>query len=197
MRRRAGCPGVFVHSDANLKRPAYQHDAAPSATNRTFAQINNWKDRRNASENPKTTHASIYGERRRRRDGWGARDRTWDRGIKTRCLTAWLRPKTLLQRAGDALLSPLLFQCNERRRRALIFPRCVAAFSAIYTAARRSIAQPGRAPSSGGGGRWFESSYSDQQRGSAESDALNLSKFNKISLECSSGQKVSRVRICL
>src|SRR5581483_1246398 len=25
-------------------------------------------------------------------DGWGARIRTWDRGTKTRCLTAWLRP---------------------------------------------------------------------------------------------------------
>src|SRR3954452_12700703 len=24
--------------------------------------------------------------------GWGARIRTWDRGTKTRCLTAWLRP---------------------------------------------------------------------------------------------------------
>ena len=27
------------------------------------------------------------------RDGWGARIRTWDRGTKTRCLTAWLRPR--------------------------------------------------------------------------------------------------------
>ena len=26
-------------------------------------------------------------------DGWGARIRTWDRGTKTRCLTAWLRPR--------------------------------------------------------------------------------------------------------
>src|SRR4029077_10135361 len=25
-------------------------------------------------------------------NGWGARIRTWDRGTKTRCLTAWLRP---------------------------------------------------------------------------------------------------------
>ena len=30
--------------------------------------------------------------------GWGARDRTWDHGIKTRCLTAWLRPN--VQAAG-------------------------------------------------------------------------------------------------
>ena len=27
-----------------------------------------------------------------RRGGWGARIRTWDRGTKTRCLTAWLHP---------------------------------------------------------------------------------------------------------
>ena len=27
--------------------------------------------------------------------GWGARDRTWDGGIKIRCLTAWLRPNNL------------------------------------------------------------------------------------------------------
>src|SRR5579871_437281 len=25
--------------------------------------------------------------------GWGARIRTWDHGTKTRCLTAWLRPR--------------------------------------------------------------------------------------------------------
>ena len=26
-------------------------------------------------------------------DGWGARIRTWDHGTKTRCLTAWPRPR--------------------------------------------------------------------------------------------------------
>src|SRR2546430_17287972 len=30
-----------------------------------------------------------------RRNGWGARIRTWDRGTKTRCLTTWLRPTTV------------------------------------------------------------------------------------------------------
>src|SRR4249919_832701 len=28
-----------------------------------------------------------------RHEGWGARIRTWDHGTKTRCLTAWLRPR--------------------------------------------------------------------------------------------------------
>src|SRR5262249_7809069 len=29
------------------------------------------------------------------RSGWGARIRTWDHGTKTRCLTAWLRPRAV------------------------------------------------------------------------------------------------------
>src|SRR5262245_35409931 len=29
------------------------------------------------------------------KSGWGARIRTWDHGTKTRCLTAWLRPRAL------------------------------------------------------------------------------------------------------
>ena len=33
-------------------------------------------------------------------DGWGARIRTWDRGTKTRCLTAWLRPTAAEYRRG-------------------------------------------------------------------------------------------------
>ena len=33
-------------------------------------------------------------------DGWGARIRTWDRGTKTRCLTAWLRPTGAEYRRG-------------------------------------------------------------------------------------------------
>src|SRR5262249_47794740 len=35
---------------------------------------------------------------------WGARIRTWDRGTKTRCLTAWLRPTAPEYREGSAAL---------------------------------------------------------------------------------------------
>ena len=41
-----------------------------------------------------TTAASV--DRSRTDDGWGARIRTWDRGTKTRCLTAWPRPTARL-----------------------------------------------------------------------------------------------------
>src|SRR5205823_4559471 len=33
---------------------------------------------------------------------WGARIRTWDRGTKTRCLTAWLRPRVRFSLAAVA-----------------------------------------------------------------------------------------------
>src|SRR3954451_14447546 len=34
--------------------------------------------------------------------GWGARIRTWDGGTKTRCLTAWLRPKASGRAGGES-----------------------------------------------------------------------------------------------
>src|SRR6186997_526182 len=42
---------------------------------------------------------------------------------------------------------------------------------------RRSVAQPGSAPASGAGGRWFESTHSDQLRQAREAMATRASFF--------------------
>lgn len=51
------------------------------------------------------------------KNGWGGWIRTNDHGIKTRCLTAWLRPKSvkliiMFRASKERLLSPMFANCN-------------------------------------------------------------------------------------
>ena len=90
-------------------------------------------------------------------------------GTKNRCLTTWRRPsRTGLARSRAAVCSPAFLpmqrprlQLSHHVHRPVLSRLHWAKALAISRASVRSIAQPGRAPSSGGGGRKFESCYSD------------------------------------
>ena len=77
-----------------------------------------------------------------RSDGWGARIRTWDRGTKTRCLTAWLRPTAAGDQSTDVPVEEE-DQCGDReqrdrrRSRAPSRPRARSARRARAAATRR------------------------------------------------------------
>ena len=60
-------------------------------------------------------------------NGWGARIRTWDRGTKTRCLTAWLRPTGAEAALGTPTRGAREEEDQARRSRAI-------AITAIATA---------------------------------------------------------------
>ncbi len=82
------------------------------------------------------TRRGLYAKRRpmptraiaRRFYDWGARIRTWDRGTKTRCLTAWLRPTEA---------TPVYERSVKRKMRATIAKMMI---TAIATAFRIPIA---------------------------------------------------------
>ena len=57
-------------------------------------------------------------------DYWGARIRTWDRGTKTRCLTAWLRPTE--RRYGLYLGRSVKRKINAAIARSAITPIAIA-----------------------------------------------------------------------
>jgi hypothetical protein len=84
-------------------------------------------------------------------------------GIKIRCLTAWLRP--IRFKAADHRASPAAFQRARKANLANGKIRVAGGGRHGYKGALRGlrrVAQPGRAPRSGRGGRRFESSLSDQ-----------------------------------
>ena len=91
-------------------------------------------------------------------------------GIKIRCLTAWRRPsmrmaRQIMAKAPDHRACRSAFQRAVFRPISRWRPLIAAPKAALYKSASRRfrrVAQPGRAPRSGRGGRRFESSLSDQ-----------------------------------
>ena len=87
-------------------------------------------------------------------DGWGARIRTWDRGTKTRCLTAWLRPTG----AASIGASPELRSRSANRKTSATIASTAIAVIATHSAMSSTIgtqhAEPARRRrSSSPGGR--------------------------------------------
>ena len=91
-RTRRGPTGeaTTTSGSAPLARPASSTQSTmrrPSSSWKCFGTAERMRVPRPPAMTTAASGVSVIG-----RDGWGARIRTWDRGTKTRCLTAWLRP---------------------------------------------------------------------------------------------------------